>query len=283
MRFIVANNMERNLVNWLIIWCFGIGFGYGQSPEKPPMVSNIRVESSPQQVIIRYDVENLTLKDSVFIQIEGRLRGLLKVRTLSGDAGLGVTSGPNKIVVWDYLRDGETLDEEIQAKVNIKPFSKPGPAVKKAKAEKDSPTTTEQQVIGGGPTNALLSALLPGLGNIMVQPKHSIGLRPLISVAYVGALAYGLLQKGKSNDQYALYLQQPYDRLAVPYYNEANSLNHRYVLAVSAAAVIWVADVTYTLLKGIKNEQRRKNQPIGMRPTMSVVGKTPTFGLRYQF
>jgi hypothetical protein len=270
MRFIVANNMERNLVNWLIIWCFGIGFGYGQSPEKPPMVSNIRVESSPQQVIIRYDIENLTLKDSVFIQIEGRLRGLLKVRTLSGDAGLGVTSGPNKIVVWDYLRDGETLDEEIQAKVNIKPFIK-------------TPPPPPHLPIGGGPTNALLSALLPGLGNIMVQPKHSIGLRPLISVAYVGALAYGLLQKGKSNDQYALYLQQPYDRLAVPYYNEANSLNHRYVLAVSAAAVIWVADVTYTLLKGIKNEQRRKNQPIGMRPTMSVVGKTPTFGLRYQF
>lgn len=244
-----------------------------------PVVSNVRVEASAEQVVIRYDVTGLSPRDSVFVQVEGRTRGLLNVKTLAGDAGTAVTAGLNKTVVWAYKRDGETLEDEIQAKVNVKRY------LPTAGADGSEPDVTvgAGKRIGGGPKNALLSAVLPGVGNVMVQPGRRIRFQPVIAAAYIGALVYGFSQKSKSNDQYALYLQQPYDRLAALKYDEANRLHHRYLLAVGTAAFIWVADVTYTLINGIKNDWHRPARSSSLQPIVGYMGHRPTVGLRRQF
>lgn len=270
----------RQVSGWLMLLLNGLlSVVYAQpSPRTRPVVANVRVETTMQQVVIRYDVSGLSAQDSVYVQVIGRTRGPLRVRRLSGDAGTGLTAGVNKIVVWDYLRDGETLDDEIQAIVNIK-HGLPVATIRKDGGSPGQPAGVRPN-LGGGPANALLSALLPGLGNAMVQSDRRIRFQPVIAVAYVGALAYGLSQKSKSNAKYNQYVSQPYDQLAQPYYEEANRLHHRYVLATGAAALIWATDVTYTLLKGLKNERLRKAGAIGMRPVFNYIGQTPAIGFR---
>jgi hypothetical protein len=204
---------------------------------------------------------------------------LLTVRTLAGDAGTAVTSGLNKTVVWAYRRDGETLDDEIQARVSVKRFVPPASPDESG----SKPGAGAGRLIGGGPKNALLSAVLPGVGNVMVQPGHRIRFQPVIAAAYIGTLAYGFSQKRKSNEQYARYRQQPYDQLAAPYYNDANRFHHQYLLALGTAAFCWVADVTYTLLKGIRNDKQRSVRFSNLQPTANYVGHTPTVGFRYPF
>ncbi|GAA4450194.1 hypothetical protein GCM10023189_10540 [Nibrella saemangeumensis] len=224
----------------LLVAILSVGTGYGQTRSEAT-ISNIQVDVDAQRVKITYDVAGIKAQDSVYIQAQGRTKGLLRVRTVSGDIGKRITPGTNKAVLWDYVRDGEPLNEEFKVTVNVKPFIPPTPGT-----------------LGGGPANALVSALLPGVGNIMVQPGKKIGLRPAITVAYGGLLIYGILQKSHSNQQYDKYMASQNEAAAQPFYDEANSAHQRYFLATRAAALIWAADVVYTFIRGTQNEKQRR-------------------------
>ena len=90
-----------------------------------------------------------------------------------------------------------------------------------------------------GPAWALLSAVAPGIGNIFVQtPKPKVGFRPLLTVACYGLVAYGLTERQKSNDQYAIYEEQKNMAAGEPYYKTANDHYHRYFLATRGAIVV---------------------------------------------
>ena len=224
-------------------------------------VSNVRLEADSNRVKIQYDVVGIDAADSVFIQVESRSGGILQAITVTGDVGRGILPGINKTVYWDYALDGVPIADDIQATVSVKPV-----------------TLTRQQSTGsGGAAYALLSALAPGLGTIFVQPGRKIGARPLLTVAYGGLLVYGLVQRGQSKKQYALY-EAGRDEAD---YTNANQYHHQYLLAVRAAALILVADVVYTYLKGRKNDKAR---PVKSRRLFvdSVQGR-PTLGVQLSF
>lgn len=232
-----------------------------------PVVSNIRVEADAQRIKVTYDLAGIADQDSVYLQIESRSRGQLNPKTVTGDVGKHLVPGLSKVIYWDYLLDNQRIMDEIRPTVGVVELKKrvvyTGPPV------------------GGGPANALLSAVLPGLGNIMVQPKHKIGLRPLITVAYGGLLVYGLWQKSRSDRQYALYDAQPFERNAQPYYDEANRLHKHAVLALRTAAVVVLADVIYTFIKGTKNA--RQIRTFQQHMSLDYIGNTPTVGMQVTF
>ncbi|HEV7346858.1 hypothetical protein [Telluribacter sp.] len=230
-----------------------------------PIVSDIRVEIDVQRVKVTYNISDVSVKDSVYLQVEGKKQGFLKMKTLSGDIGRNITAGINKVIVWEYALDGEQLDEEIRPIIGIVEFKEP--------------KTVDS--IGGGPINALISVIAPGIGNIFVQPYNKIGLRPLITVAYGGLLGYSILQKKRSNSQYSLYQSERYERNAQPYYNKANKSHHEYLIAMSMAASILVTDVAYTFFKGLSNDRKKRNIKQGI--TLSYADKTPMIGLMLTF
>ncbi len=227
-----------------------------------PSVSNIRIETDANKVKVVYDLESISKEDSLYLQIEGRSRGPLNVKTVSGDLGKNLTSGKEKVILWDYALDGEQLNEEIRPIIKV---------------IESNPTS----LAGGGPANAFVSLLAPGVGNIFVQPNHRIGLRPLITVAYGGLLGYSLVQKSKSNKQYNLYLKERYERDALPYYNKANRYHHEYIVTMSMAATILAVDVVYTYLKGLRNNQHKRNSKQSVM--LQYIEKTPLIGLKYTF
>lgn len=147
-------------------------------------------------------------------------------------------------------------------------------------------TTHRPKTRYAGPAWALLSAVAPGVGNIFVQtPKPKIGLRPLLAIGCYGLVAYGLIERQKSRDEYAIYEQQKNVKEGDPYYQTANEHYHRYWLATRGAAVVAVADVILTIIKGVRNNQIQKEaqryQSIRIRPGLQA--GQPTVVLRYKF
>lgn len=234
-----------------------------------PTVSNIRAEADGKRLKVTYSLEGTAPTDSVYLQVESRTRGVLPLKTVSGGIGKGVEPGPNKIIYWDYEADGMQPGESDAVTVRIQSESvlPPPPPVTK---------------LGGGPGYALLSVVLPGVGNIFVQPNRKIGLRPLVTVSYLGLLAYGLSQKSQSNKQYDLYNAQLNESDAQPYYDAANQYHQRYYLATRAAAVLMLTDVTFTLLRGIRNQRLQRTQPSN-RLSLQYFGATPTLAFRRTF
>ncbi|WP_128547001.1 hypothetical protein [Larkinella soli] len=234
---------------------------YGQpSGGSDPVISNLRVEVNEERVKVQYDVAGIGPQDSVSIRVERRSGGFFSPKTVTGDVGKGVPPGENKTIYWDYRLDGVRIDEEIRVTVVV------------------IPSNRSERAVGGGPANALLSALVPGLGNIRVQPGRKVGLRPLITVAFGGMLTYGLVQRSRSRDQYALYQQQPDAPTAEPYYQKSARHRHRYLIATRAAALVWAADVTYTALKGYKNRKHTQGRIVA-----DLIGRTPVIGYQWRF
>lgn len=222
------------------------------------VVSNIRVEADSHRVKIRYDVAGIRPADSVYVQVESQSAGFLPVRTVTGDAGKAVSPGIGKTIYWDYGMDGVFIADDVRATVLVQ-----------------LTTATRQKTVGGGASNAFLSALAPGLGTIFVQPNRKIGTRPLITAAYGGLLVYGLVQRGQSKKQYALYE----NALNEDDYTVANRHHHQYLVAVRMAAVLWAADVVYTFLRGRKNDRIRSTR----RLVGGYVYATPTIGVQLRF
>ncbi len=134
-----------------------------------------------------------------------------------------------------------------------------------------------------GPAWALLSAVAPGIGNIFVQtPKPRIGFRPLIAAGCYGLIAYGLSERQKSRDDFAVYEGQKNATVAEPYYQTANDHYHRYWLATRGAIVVAAADVILTFFKGMRNNlEVRQRQAVTLVPGMQAGQPTAVF--RYSF
>lgn len=230
-----------------------------------PVVSNIRVETDARRIRITYDLKGAIDQDSIYVQVESRTRGMLNPKTVTGDVGRHITSGINKVIYWDYALDGERITDEIRPTVGV---------IETKKAYTGPP-------VGGGPANALLSVLLPGAGNILVQPNHKIGIRPLITVAYGGLLAYGLVQKKRSDRQFANYTNEPFERDARPYYDLANRHHKNAVRGIRGAAVVLVADVMYSYIRGRHNS--RQIRTFQQRITLNYSDRTPTVGMQWTF
>lgn len=137
-----------------------------------------------------------------------------------------------------------------------------------------------------GPAWALLSAVAPGIGNVFVQmPKPRIGFRPLLAVSCYGLLVYGLQERQKSRDAYAVYDQQKNAETADPYYQTANDSHHRYYLATRGAVVLAAADVILTFVRGLRNVQasaaNRTLPSVTLRPGLQA--GQPTAVVHYSF
>ncbi|MBD2704483.1 hypothetical protein IC229_27835 [Spirosoma sp. BT702] len=137
-----------------------------------------------------------------------------------------------------------------------------------------------------GPLWGVVSAVAPGIGNIFVQlPKPRVGLRPLLTVACYGLVAYGLSERQKSQDVYKVYQEQKNLSAGEPYYQTANDHYHKYFLATRGAMIMAAADVILTVLRGVRNShiQKEAARYQGFTVQPGVQAGQPTAVVRYSF
>ena len=174
-------------------------------PALPNRVSNVRLTALNQTSLeIRYDLATTLPGDSVYFEVVGRKSGSLTFNPgfIEGDFGRHVTAGPDKRILWNVIANGYELNEEIRVRVLVRPARPdfmPTVTIKTGLADSarvgvqtpDSSQLTRSAVRQpyrpGGPATALLSVLVPGLGNVFVQnPKPKIGFRPLLTAGVAG-------------------------------------------------------------------------------------------------
>lgn len=133
--------------------------------------------------------------------------------------------------------------------------------------------------IKGGPKNAILNLLIPGLGHYYVSGNYKGENRNksayVVTACYFGIIGGATFCKIKSNSDYEQYkkvankLEYLYDlngsvigirganqSNADQFYKSANSYNKIYKSLVLSAGGILVADFVYTLCKGFKNQNK---------------------------
>ncbi|GAB4034690.1 hypothetical protein [Spirosoma jeollabukense] len=312
----------------------------GWAQERVSHVQIWVIDSS--QLEIRYDLLTIRPGDSIYFNVQSRLRGNLQIAPefVRGDVGKQITSGTERRIVWDALANGYALNEEIRATVLVKtgspitanqptppvPIAASQPPVTAPKVEtapttpstvmesvnEPKPVTPEKPVVSVteqtnepapqpvqtkplpareerqqktryvGPAWALLSAIAPGIGNIFVQtPRPKVGIRPLLTVGCYGLVVYGLMERQKSQDEYAVYSVQKNMTAGEPYYQTANTHHQRYFLATRGAMVLAAADVIFTFIRGIRNTKLQKASSITVWPGLQAGQLTAV--ARYSF
>jgi len=162
--------MKKSIFIFIYLTFFFLFFFLGASAQNAA-VNNLNMEVANNQVEINYDLEASTGKEAkhhVDLLFVDENYNYYQPAFIYGDIGPGITEGKEKKIIWDVFQDDIQLTRRIRPQVLVD-FKK-----------------------RGGPENAWLSLLLPGLGDYFVEETRTIGFKPY----YRTALTAGLVIMG---------------------------------------------------------------------------------------
>ena len=216
------------------------------------VVSNILVSQEQNNILVSYDLL-VSTSCSISLQVsqDGGASWSSSLKSVKGDVGEKIVSGSHTIT-WFVLDEyNELRGNNIKFKV-----------IADKTVEKAARIPREKNKAIGGPQYAVLSVLLPGMGDRIVNKQKNTW--PLISGFYIGSIATAVYFKSKSNANYKLYHDVKYtpdgnyikdlDR----YYKIANDNNRNFNIMMGVAGSIWLVDVIYVAVKGTRNKNKNK-------------------------
>lgn len=227
-------------------------------------IKNVDFTIKEDQILIKYDLLNCPSDTKYdlnifFVKKDG---SQIKPITLSGDL-LNVSPGENKQIVWLYKNETDDYEGELKLVVSILQShiinnQNQNTSDLLKSNDYNYAFTEEKPRVKGGGGNAVLSAILPGLGDHFVNKSdHFTPL--LVSLAYLGAgyVSYDALQQ--ANTFYDTYLQVKTQSLMDENYAKAMEFKTKHETFFAAAAAIWLFDVIHVSVKGIKNTKMNSN------------------------
>jgi hypothetical protein len=183
----------------------------------------------------------------------------------------------------------------VKPVIDVKPppvVSTPPPVIKKDTVQKPAVVkrTYEMPKLKGGPGNAFVNLLLPGLGHYYVSGDHYGNDRKpqvlLISALYAGSIGGAVYYKLRSINEYNKYKQlsefREYQRDANgvvigirganqahsnQYLNASKTSHKNFMILTGISAGILAADFVYTFFRGLKNQRAWKREAgVQVRP-----------------
>ena len=239
-----SNIFRKSLV---LISVFLLFSSYIFSQETKARIGNVDFyyDEEAERLIITYDIlkSSSTEKYEIGLQFLDDEGTTIYPTSTVGDVGLSISGGSGKRISWDIFGDVDEIAGNIKAIVNINSVT----------------------VSYGGPSKAVLSLLVPGLGDYQVANAGNMIIKPYFkTVAAYGFIAYGMVQNFKAKKLYDDYLastdQSEFDDL----YDQATKANHQAYIATGIGIVVWAADVVWVVLKGSKNMRTGGNYPSAM-------------------
>lgn len=183
-------------------------------------------------------------------------------KAISGDTGYLAGSG-TKQIHWDIAENHDRFYQKMKPELGFADI---------------------YQMLGG-PENALLSTLVPGLGAHAVYEKRESYLNYRTAVVY-GVLGYGLFEYLRKEDYYDQYKNATEQDAIDNLYAKANDAHKRSHYALLAGGALWAADIVTTMVKGFQNKQRNENFR-GRNQSVAVNydprAKQFLLGVKYQF
>lgn len=183
-------------------------------------------------IVVNYNIEGSLSKEHMSVELRFITENneIIVPKTVTGDIGTRNFGNGAKTILWDIVTDKVSLSGNIKASVTIK----------------------SSKIIYGGPSNALLSVIVPGLGGYFVEKNKTRAIATTIST--LGLLGYGISQKKLSDKYYDDYNSSEDPSDIENLYNKANSAHHKYYISTGIAVGIWVFDIVWVTFKGIHNK-----------------------------
>lgn len=223
--------------------------------QSPSLAKNIDITIEQNKAIIHYDIksrnpESVHRVDLKFLDEDYHL---VLPEMLTGDIGSNISNEPDRKIEWDITNDVQLLGSNITPVLFIDGVSK-------------------QYSSTGGPRNALLSILLPGLGDYFVADSRVMTFKPYMrTISSLGLIALGVWagdQRYHAEGDYQTFVKLtrvPNEQGYGSHYEE--TLEERYVegdlqyqffkgdkeVFIALGAAIWAADILWVLAKGSNN------------------------------
>jgi len=228
-------------------------FSTPMTGQRKPVAKNVNIEIQQNKAIIQYDIKSRVEGSThlVFLNFIDEEYRLITPNTLSGNVGPEISSGDRNTIEWDITNDIQQLESKITPVIFIDGVSK-------------------QFSNTGGPRNALLSLILPGLGDYFVADHKMMTFKPymrtLSSLGLIGLGIYAGNQRYFAEGYYrtvetvvgTYYQQFPADKYKEVYME--GDLQYWLFkgdkeVFISLGAAIWFADIIWVLAKGSNNEK----------------------------
>ncbi len=237
--------ISGNIVTLVLLTTICQGL-YSQRPSK---VKNLDITVRENRAVIHYDIKTRNPGSNHLVHLEflDEDYNLITPTLLSGDIGPGIPTGPGRSIEWDITNDMQLLGSRVTPVLFLD-------------------GTSRQFSKTGGPRNALLSILIPGLGDYFVADRRLMKIKPLMrTVSSLGLIGLGVYvgnQRYHAEGTWERVIKVDSwrftgdDRFTQKYYE--GDIQYYWFkgdkeLLISLGAAIWAADVLWVLAKGTNN------------------------------
>ncbi|MBL0065510.1 MAG: hypothetical protein IPP38_10975 [Bacteroidetes bacterium] len=209
------------------------------------MPGNVHISQVSNTVVVTYDLigspeERCDIR--IVFQARTIQRSIVPIN-LWGDLK-NVVPGTGKTITWDARADLGSWSGEIKAVITVLPAAW-------------MPSTVVRDASAGGPSNALLSAFCPGLGDVFVNGEDAVMIKPgYITLGFLASLGCAFYSREQMKNNYTAYHSAVQQYEINGYYEKAEYYRKNANFFTGMAACIWAGDVLRVLLKGISNTSR---------------------------
>ena len=204
-------------------------------------ITNIDTKFDGNNIVVTYDIEEFRGRDRYLVKLTFKDQdgNIISPQTVEGDHGYR-QGGKSNEIIWAITKDYYYFTGTIKPILEI----------------------ADKYKLLGGPGNAFLSIMMPGLGDHRVFEKRK-RLLNFQTYAVATMIGYGIFQKLHFDDLYDKYFDAV-DQVSIDdYYRRANIANYQYYIAIGAGLILWSADVIAVAIKGTKNTRKKKDQSVG--------------------
>ena len=263
--------MQRNVSIFLTLLVVQVS-SFSQSTKA--RIENVSFDVVDKKIVVIYDISRYSPVErfQVNLQFVTDKNETINPITVFGDVGNEIKGGKNKKIVWDFIKDGVKLKGiNLEADVTV------------ASVKED----------GGGPSNAFLSILIPGLGDRYVSNSRKAIIKPyFFTIATYGMLGMAIYESSQYNSYNDTY--NNYSRLLSKDPSNTSFRNNKNIasnnrdaalnnfIAFSAiGASICAVDILWVTFKGIKNNNARKAKlRTYLAPELNPFGQDANFALK---
>ena len=219
--------------------------------QRPALAKDVSISVEQNRAIISFDLHARKTPSTHLVQLSfiDEQNNVLWPTSLSGSVGGNIESGSRLAIEWDITDDYQQMSSMITPVIFVDGLSR-------------------QYSNTGGPKNALLSLMVPGLGDYFVADHRIMHFKPYFrTISSLGLIALGLYagnQRYHAEGEYKLFLKPDSWR-----YEGSDRFFEKYVegdmqylwfkgdqeLLISLGAAIWLADVIWVFAKGSNNQK----------------------------
>ena len=240
---------RNSMRQWVVLGALFLVSGNAGKAQHPVVARDIEISVKQDKAVISYTIPTRKKESTHLVQLSfiDERNNVLWPTSITGSVGPGIQSGPGKLIEWDITDDYQQLNSLITPVIFVDGLSR-------------------EYSNTGGPKNALLSLMMPGLGDYFVADHRIMKFKPYLrTVSSLGLIALGIYagnQRYHAEGEYELFLKPDAWR-----YEGMDRFFEKYVegdlqylwfkgdqeVLISLGAAIWLADVVWVFAKGTNN------------------------------